>query len=443
MWSRLTSRLYVRIWLAVVLTVAVLTVALGWAWRMSSDVPPPQRELVVRNQAGQVIAQAQSDPYRRPGQDMRFNVTTSDGQTLEIHLPRMHRPSNAGGPWMRPPFGFWWMLGLVGLAVALAAYPIIRRLTLRLEALQRGVERWGSGDLSARVPVQGQDEVAFLATRFNSAAERIQTLVESQKALLSAHKNLLANASHELRSPLARIRMGLELMAPTLPAARGSLPPEGALRLRPGEAGSAALAATGLVGATRSDFAASNAVNAAAQYAEISRSITELDQLIDEILLASRLDAGQTDNEPMEALDLTGLAAEECSRVHAELIAEAQAPAMLLRGSPRLLRRLLRNLLENARRYSSGDITLALSAGGSAAAPLAVIRVNDRGPGVPAAQRERIFEPFYRLPGASEREGGVGLGLALVKSIAERHGGTVRCEDNPGGGASFVVELPS
>ena len=400
MWSRLTSRLYVRIWLAVVLTVAVLTVALGWAWRMSSDVPPPQRELVVRNQAGQVIAQAQSDPYRRPGQDMRFNVTTSDGQTLEIHLPRMHRPSNAGGPWMRPPFGFWWMLGLVGLAVALAAYPIIRRLTLRLEALQRGVERWGSGDLSARVPVQGQDEVAFLATRFNSAAERIQTLVESQKALLSAHKNLLANASHELRSPLARIRMGLELMAPSLDT-----------------------------GAT--------------QRAEISRSITELDQLIDEILLASRLDSGQTDNEPMEVLDLTGLAAEECSRVHAELIAEAQAPAMLLRGSPRLLRRLLRNLLENARRYSSGDITLALSAGGSAAAPLAVIRVNDRGPGVPAAQRERIFEPFYRLPGASEREGGVGLGLALVKSIAERHGGTVRCEDNPGGGASFVVELPA
>jgi signal transduction histidine kinase len=400
MWSRLTSRLYVRIWLAVVLTVAVLTVALGWAWRMSSDVPPPQRELVVRNQAGQVIAQAQSDPYRRPGQDMRFNVTTSDGQTLEIHLPRMHRPPNAGGPWMRPPFGFWWMLGLVGLAVALAAYPIIRRLTLRLEALQRGVERWGSGDLSARVPVQGQDEVAFLATRFNSAAERIQTLVESQKALLSAHKNLLANASHELRSPLARIRMGLELMAPSLDT-----------------------------GAT--------------QRAEISRSITELDQLIDEILLASRLDSGQTDNEPMEVLDLTGLAAEECSRVNAELKAETQAPGMLLRGSPRLLRRLLRNLLENARRYSSGDITLALSAGGSAAAPLAVIRVNDRGPGVPAAQRERIFEPFYRLPGASEREGGVGLGLALVKSIAERHGGTVRCEDNPGGGASFVVELPA
>jgi signal transduction histidine kinase len=155
----------------------------------------------------------------------------------------------------------------------------------------------------------------------------------------------------------------------------------------------------------------------------------------------------------MEVLDLTGLAAEECSRVNAELKAGADtgthagepltSPSVMLRGSPRLLRRLLRNLLENARRYSNGEVTLALSVSGTDAAPLAIIRVSDRGPGVPAAQRERIFEPFYRLPGASEREGGVGLGLALVKSISERHGGTVRCEDNPGGGASFVVELPA
>ena len=72
----------------------------------------------------------------------------------------------------------------------------------------------------------------------------------------------------------------------------------------------------------------------------------------------------------------------------------------------------------------------------------AVIRVCDRGPGVPPALRERIFEPFYRLPGATEREGGVGLGLALVKSIALRHGGQVHCEARPGGGACFVLTLP-
>ena len=306
----------------------------------------------------------------------------------------------------------------------------MRRLTLRLEALQRGVERWGSGDLSARINLQGSDEVAFLAGRFNHAAERIETLMDS-------HKSLLANASHELRSPLARIRMSLELMTPTLVASRTALPPEGANFPRGGP----------------SENSLSPITSIAAKE-EIRRSITELDQLIDEILLASRLDAKQSDAEPFETLDLTGLAAEECSRVNADLQADLHASpttemgidstghSLTVQGSARLLRRLIRNLLENARRYSHGDISLELAQTGTGQQRRAVIRVLDRGPGVPAALRDRIFEPFYRLPGASEREGGVGLGLALVKSISERHGGTVRCEARPGGGAAFIVELP-
>jgi len=406
MWTRFTSHLYVRIWLAVVATVVVLTFLVGAAWRLNADPPQlPIREVLVHNAEGEVIGRAQTRSDRKFGEDLEFAIVTKDGQTLNLLLPRPKRPP--GAPWMRQPFGFGfgWMLVLVGLAVALGAYPVMRRLTLRLEALQRGVERWGAGDLSARMNVEGSDEVAFLAGRFNHAAERIETLMES-------HKSLLANASHELRSPLARIRMGLELMSP------GSASP---------------------------------------QRLEISRSITELDQLIDEILLASRLDTRQADAEPFETLDLTGLAAEECSRVNAELKAELQpAPSaqkgikglastehsLTVQGSARLLRRLIRNLLENARRYSSGDISLELAQTRVGGQPLAVIKVNDRGPGVPAAQRERIFEPFYRLPGASEREGGVGLGLALVKSISLRHGGSVRCEARSGGGASFVVELP-
>ena len=407
MWFRLTSHLYVRIWLAVVATVLVLTFLVGAAWRLSTDSPQlPIREVLVHNAAGDVIGTAQTKPDRKPGEDLEFDVTTTDGQTFNLLLPRPKRPPGAN-PWNRPPFGFdfGWMLGLVGLAVAMGAYPVIRRLTLRLEALQRGVERWGAGDLSARVNTTGHDEVAFLAERFNHAAERIETLMQS-------HKSLLANASHELRSPLARIRMSLELIG-----ADAASP----MRL------------------------------------EISRSINELDQLIDEILLASRLDARQADAEPFETLDLTGLAAEECSRVNAELSAELRVDtagadagrdletnghSLTLQGSPRLLRRLLRNLLENARRYSNGDIHLELAQTRVGNQPWALIKVHDRGPGVPAAQRERIFEPFYRLPGASEREGGVGLGLALVKSISQRHGGTVRCEARPGGGASFIVELP-
>ena len=401
MWSRFTSHLYVRIWLAVVATVVVLTFLVAAAWRFTKDPPQlPIREVLVHNKAGEVIGTAQTKADRKLGSDLEFDVVTNDGQRLYLVLPRPKRPPPA--PWGRPPFDFGWMLAVVALAVALGAYPVMRRLTLRLEALQRGVERWGEGDLSARVSTEGTDEVAFLAGRFNHAAERIETLMNS-------HKSLLANASHELRSPLARIRMSLELMTPDTDTS---------------------------------------------QRREISRSIHELDQLIDEILLASRLDTRQADSEPFETLDLTGLAAEECARVNADLSAElvnttpagfgieASSLSLTMQGSPRLLRRLIRNLLENARRYSTGDISLELAQMRSDAKPFAVIKVNDRGPGVPEAQRERIFEPFYRLPGASEREGGVGLGLALVKSISQRHGGTVRCEARPGGGASFVVDLP-
>ena len=393
MWARFTSHLYVRMWLAVVATVIVLTFLVAASWRLTRAQPQlPIREVLVHNHAGEVIGTAQTKPGRKPGDGLEFDVTTKDGQTLNLVLPRPKLPPPP--PWGRLPFGFGWMIAVVGLAVALGAYPVIRRLTLRLEALQRGVERWGSGDLSTRVNAEGSDEVAFLASRFNNAAERIETLMNS-------HKALLANASHELRSPLARIRMSLELMG---------------------------------------------ADAASPQRIEISRSINELDQLIDEILLASRLDAKQSDAEPFEALDLTGLAAEECARVNAELDtgfgADGTGPSLTVRGSPRLLRRLLRNLLENARRYSNGDVSLELVQLRTGHQAMAVIKVHDRGPGVPAAQRERIFEPFYRLPGASEREGGVGLGLALVKSISERHGGTARCEARPGGGASFIVELP-
>ena len=439
MWARFTSHLYVRIWLAVVATVMVLTFLVGAAWQFSRDPPQlPIREVLVHNAAGDVIGTAQTKPDRRLGEDIEFDVVTQDGQILNLVLPRPKRPP--GSSWNRLPFGFsfGWMLGLVGLAVALGAYPVMRRLTLRLEALQRGVERWGAGDLSARIPAEGHDEVAFLARRFNHAAERIETLMES-------HKSLLANASHELRSPLARIRMGLELMspgtpspqsiAPTLATSCAALPPEGA-ELAWGGPARRSVAST----------------SASRQKDEILRSINELDQLIDEILLASRLDTKQADAEPFETLDLTGLAAEECSRVNAELQAELASEtgkgmantdhSLMVQGSPRLLRRLIRNLLENARRYGRGDITLELAKIRTGIKQLAVIKVHDRGPGVPSEQRERIFEPFYRLPGASEREGGVGLGLALVKSISERHGGTVRCEARPGGGASFIVELP-
>jgi signal transduction histidine kinase len=244
--------------------------------------------------------------------------------------------------------------------------------------------------------------VAFLAERFNTAASRIEALVGS-------HKSLLANASHELRSPLTRIKMGLELL-------NGSQSESAIQRLKD----------------------------------EISRNINELDQLIAEILLASRLDSAQADVGAFESVDLTGLAAEECAKSGAELQVLSES-AIAVQGVPKLLRRLMRNLLENANRYAikadaathADPVVLTLAIEGVGDSKTAVLRVTDHGPGVPAELRERIFEPFYRAPGASERDGGVGLGLALVKSIAQRHGGSVRCEAAVSGqGACFVVTLP-
>ena len=131
-----------------------------------------------------------------------------------------------------------------------------------------------------------------------------------------------------------------------------------------------------------------------------------------------------------------GLAAEECARTSAQL--ETQDASVVVPGISKLLRRAVRNLLENARRYSAGDVSLLLHQDNG----FAVIQVNDQGPGVPEALQTRIFEPFYRLPSASEHDGGVGLGLALVQSIAQRHGGSVSCHNRTVGGASFVLRLP-
>jgi signal transduction histidine kinase len=472
------NRLYVRIWLAVVLSVAVLIFLVGWAWRESAErkladysSSPVVREVVVRNAAGEVVGTATAAP-RVPGMGAEFAVTLGKplaaGDTVTLQMPRARRMNpqtgelealpqheirerlermdrrmrpdrpdrafGAGGPpggpadksWFKPPFGFVWMLILVGLAVALGTYPLIRRLTKRLNTLQNGVEQWGQGDLSTRVKVSGNDEVAFLAERFNTAASRIE-------ALVGAHKSLLANASHELRSPLTRIKMGLELMTPTVGTDVSALPPEGANFPRGGSSGNSASL---LIFNKHKD--------------EISRNINELDQLIAEILLASRLDSAQADVGAFESVDLTGLAAEECAKSGAELRVLSES-AIAVQGVPKLLRRLMRNLLENANRYAikadaathADPVVLTLAIEGVDDSKTAVLRVTDHGPGVPAELRERIFEPFYRAPGASERDGGVGLGLALVKSIAQRHGGSVRCEAAVSGqGACFVVTLP-
>ncbi|MEQ1612328.1 MAG: HAMP domain-containing sensor histidine kinase, partial [Hyphomicrobiaceae bacterium] len=424
------GRLYFRIYLAVLGSLAIFAILAGITWRLFGDfdrfgpravfypaaaeqlVPPAiappeiQRaaldhwrtlsgyDLAIFNRDGELIADASDGSLLPPRQRReRFGpghehphfwshvVQLSDGRWLVAAKPIAKR-----GPWQR----FAWLAALLAITatVGLCAYPVVRRLTRRLETLERSVEALGSGHLSARVKVEGHDEVARLATTFNRSADRIE-------ALVSTSKSLLANASHELRSPLARLRMGIEAL------------PDGGGKIDRGE---------------------------------LTRNIKELDQLIDEILLASRLDALSNDETTFEAVDLVALLAEECARGGVELHFANQA-LPIVRADPRLLRRLIRNLLENARHHGNGadiEVTVNAIAGGSVDFDFC-----DRGPGVPAPERERIFEPFHRVTGASEKNGGVGLGLSLVRQIATRHGGNVVCLPREGGGSCFKVSLPT
>jgi signal transduction histidine kinase len=277
-------------------------------------------------------------------------------------------------------------LGLLGLAVGLGAWPLVRRLTKRLERLRLRVEDLGRGDLSVRAPVEGRDEVADLARSFNRSADRIQQLVEGQR-------RQLAFASHELRSPLARLRVSLEMMAG-----------DPALKQR------------------------------------AARDIGELDGLVDELLEASRLEVLGTADRA-EGVDLLGLVAEEAARAGTSLEggpAAVEGETVDVSGDARLLRRLVRNLLENARRHAgAADVEARVERAGGGARLL----VSDRGPGVPEAERERVFEPFYRPPGAPETGTGYGLGLALVRQIARAHGGDAICRGREGGGTVLEVTL--
>lgn len=280
--------------------------------------------------------------------------------------------------------GWLFAIGLLAITIAVGAYPVVRRITRRLENLQQSVEALGAGALDARVRVEGKDEVANLASSFNRAAERIEKLVNSQR-------DMLASASHELRSPLTRIRMALELLERE----------------------------------NRPDLRE-----------QLKKDIAELDDLVGEILLATRLQAVD-ELERSAPVELRSLLAEEASRSGATVSGEA----VTAQGDARLLRRMIRNLLENAQRHSGGSEVEASVASGSDAT--IVLRVEDRGPGIPQQERERIFEPFYRLEGSRETGDGFGLGLALVRQIANRHGGEVRCLPRPGGGTRFEVTLPA
>lgn len=415
------KRLYLQVYLTVIVSLAMVVLAAGLMWRMAMKASPAENAFAIAGDlataalppatAPPAEQQAALEKYAKaittdlslfnrertliasagaplpPPQDWRetggwmhvpgghaWSIGLDDGRWLVIRAPR-HRPPH------HPALGLIGFLGIIAAGVAAGAYPLTRRITRRLERLEAGVVSLGAGELATRVPVEGKDEVARLAENFNRAAERIE-------ALIGAHKMMLANASHELRTPLARIRMGLELIKDNPNAARS---------------------------------------------AEIERDIAELDELVGEILLASRLDAMQQ-LETREEVDLLGLAAEEAARYPDCGVTGTSA---VIAGDPRLLRRMIRNLLENAHRHGKQpvDVTLSATQNGDIR-----IDVHDAGEGIAEGKREVIFEPFRRGP-TTER--GAGLGLALVRQIARRHGGDAVYIAPKDGGSTFAVTLPT
>ena len=416
----LRRRLYLQIYFTIIASLVIVVVLSGLLWsvfgrdHLNREVFDITGRLAYLSlPAADAPVSLQREAVERLGRELGIDISLFDRHRRLIASsgeasppsPRL-TPSNGwhrahGGPaWtLKLPDGRWLVvdfgrrgvrhpllnlalfLGSVALGVGLGAYPLVRRLTRRLERLQKGVERIGSGDLAARIEVEGRDEVAGLAASFNEAAEKIEKL-------LGAHRLLLANASHELRTPLSRIRLGVEMLK------NGGDP---------------------------------------ARRAALQHDIAELDSLIDEILLMSRLDAG-SHADLSQKVDLVALVAEECAR-YEDCALSGWAPE--ISGDPRLLRRLVRNLLENAHNHAAPPVEAEIVYSAEAVA----LTVSDGGDGISEADREKVFQPFYRALGKKNVKG-YGLGLPLVRQIAEAHGGSVAILPRVEARSSIRVTLP-
>jgi signal transduction histidine kinase len=411
-------RLYLQIYLAFVSIVILFGILLASVvWYVRSYTPDDHRAFEgAAKLVGEILPprdRTTSELQReieRLGEQFGVDlaVTDPDGKLLAaagepLPVPDLTRSESgwmrAPGPTiaLRLPDGRWlaarhqrrhrwrWLfvVALLATAIAIGVYPLARRITGRLERLQTQVDQLGAGDLTARVEVLGKDEVANLARSFNRTADRIENLVEAKRMML-------ASASHELRTPLTRIRMAVELLG-------DNDRPE--LREK------------------------------------IAEDIADLDELIDDLLLASRLEKTETPDRN-ESVDLLALVAEEGARVDANV----SGTPISIKGDARMLRRLVRNLFENARHHGQGTpIEATVGPSGTSGVTLVVA---DGGPGVPETERERIFEPFYRPRTITgHNDVGVGLGLSLVRQIAERHGGSAHCLPRDGEGVCFKVHL--
>ena len=279
------------------------------------------------------------------------------------------------------------MLGVIVLTIF---------LTRPLRRMRRSMDRIAEGDLDHRVKVRGADEVAAMGKSFNAMADRIGTMIQGQK-------ELMAGVSHELRSPLARMKVALALLHDQAPALRVE---------------------------------------------DLESEIDALDGLVGELLAASRFDLGAASlsPRPLDVVTVVEAAwaatAERAETVSVDLDLQLASDAEKIDADRALATRIFRNLFQNALRYAPNTAVTVISRVRSDGR--VEITVADGGPGVDAGQRERLFEPFYRVdPARAVGHGAVGLGLMIVRRAVEAHGGTVRAEAATGGGLAVVFDLPA
>ena len=309
----------------------------------------------------------------------------------------------------------WLQVLAAVITSAVVCYWLARYVVGPVRRLQAAARRLAGGDLGARVGstpglIRRHDEFSELAVDFDDMAARIQSL-------LNAQKRLIADISHELGSPLTRVNVALGL-------------------------------AFRKVGA-----------ECHPELERIEREAQRLNELIRQLLLLSELE-NQPPAGPMEALDLAEMAREIAAdaefeagsrrcRVRVTNATDAGPPEEAsVKGVRHLLRSALENIVRNAIRYTAEDSEVVIELGSHAAAEgksaRAVVRVRDHGPGVPPATLAHLFEPFYRVSEARDRQsGGTGLGLAITRQAVEAHGGTVCAVNHPDGGLLVEVDLPA
>ncbi|MER5770394.1 HAMP domain-containing sensor histidine kinase [Streptomyces sp. NPDC001985] len=286
---------------------------------------------------------------------------------------------------------------MVTAAVAATAWFTARRALRPMEVIRLRFTDLSEHHLDQRVPVPRTDnEISRLARTLNETLARLELSVEQQR-------RFTADASHELRTPLAALRAELEIAL-----------------AQPGNADWPRVVERALGDAMR------------------------LQQLTADLLVLARIDAGAVRPAAGHDVDLGRLVRSECGRrspaAHLALAVSAGPGPSVVRGHPLLLAQVLGNLLDNAERYAAGRISVRLRH--EARSGRALLEVSDDGPGIPAQDRERVFERFSRLDDArSHRTGGAGLGLAIAHHVVGLHQGSLAIVDSPRG-ARFVVSLP-